>query len=75
MPETHLKFHSANGKRWILVVEDEAINQEILRLILQESYDVLMAGTGAEAVRMVRRWRASPSALSTLSPSPTRSRR
>lgn len=56
MPETHLKFHSANGKRRILVVEDEPINQEILRLILQDSYDVLMAGTGTEALRTVHEY-------------------
>ena len=54
MPERNLKFHSSNGKRRILVVEDERINQELLRLILEETYDLVMAGTGAEALAEVR---------------------
>ena len=54
MPERNLKFHSSNGKRRILVVEDERINQELLRLILEETYDLVMVGTGAEALAEVR---------------------
>ena len=54
MPERNLKFHSSNGKRRILVVEDERINQELLRLILEETYDLVMAGTGAEALAEVK---------------------
>ena len=53
MPESHLKFHAANGKRQILVVEDEPINQEILRMILQDSYDLRVAQSGAEALEIV----------------------
>ena len=30
MQDTHLRFHSSNGKRLVLVVEDEIINREIL---------------------------------------------
>ena len=54
MPDKQLRFHSANGKRRILVVEDELINQELLRLILGETYEVIIAGTGTEAVTAVR---------------------
>ena len=36
MPESHLKFHSANGKRRILIVEDEPINREILEMMLKQ---------------------------------------
>ena len=50
MPDSHLKFHSANGKRRILVIEDEIINQEILSLILQDTYEVILADTGHEAL-------------------------
>ena len=36
MPNSHLKFHSVNGKRKILLVEDEFINQEMLRFMLED---------------------------------------
>ena len=54
MTERELKFHSSNGKRRILVIEDELINQEMLRFILGETYDVVVAGTGEEAFAEVR---------------------
>ena len=54
MTERELKFHSSNGKRRILVIEDEIINQEMLRLILGDTYDVVIAGTGEEAFAEVR---------------------
>lgn len=38
MLETHIKFHSANGKRLVLIVDDEEINRELLKLVLQEDY-------------------------------------
>ena len=53
MPERHLTFHSSNGKRRVLVVEDETINQQILSLILSDTYEVVLAGTGAEALEDV----------------------
>ena len=40
-----------NGtKRTILVAEDEFINREILSEILRDSYELLFAGTGTEAL-------------------------
>lgn len=53
MFETHLKFYSSNGKRRILLVEDELVNQEILKLILQEEYEVIVVGTGGEALEVL----------------------
>ena len=53
MPESHLKFHSANGKRRILVVEDEFINREILSYMLQETYEVVPAETGGQALEIL----------------------
>ena len=49
MPKNHVKFHSSDGKRHVLVVEDELINQELLRMTLQNDYDLTFAATGAEA--------------------------
>ena len=53
MPESHLKFHSANGKRRILVIEDEFINREILGYMLRDSYDLVFAETGAKALELL----------------------
>ena len=50
IPDIHDKFHSANGKRTVLVVEDERINREILSMVLSENYNILSAETGKEAL-------------------------
>ena len=50
MPEGNLKFHSVYGKRKILLVEDEEINQKILGMILEEAYEIIFAATGREAL-------------------------
>ena len=36
MLKSHEKFHSANGKRQILIADDELLNREILGNMLQE---------------------------------------
>ncbi len=41
-------------KHTILIVDDELINQEILKEILGDSYDTLIAGDGEEALEVVR---------------------
>ncbi|MBQ9033028.1 MAG: EAL domain-containing protein, partial [Parasporobacterium sp.] len=54
MLKSHEKFHSANGKRRILIVDDEAINREILGMYLQDDYEILYAGDGNEAMTLIR---------------------
>ena len=54
MPQNHKKFHSVNGKRQILVVDDELINRNILGEILKTEYDVLYAEDGLQALQMIR---------------------
>ena len=54
MLKSHEKFHSANGKRQILVVDDEEINREILGLALEEDYEVLYGADGQEALDLIR---------------------
>ena len=51
--KTHAQFHSSNGKRQILIAEDELINQEILKAYLDE-YDLLLAKDGLEALALIR---------------------
>lgn len=55
MLKSHEKFHSENGKRLLLIAEDELINREILREILQDEYELLFAENGEEALEVVRR--------------------
>ena len=57
MLKSHEKFHSANGKRQILVAEDEMINRELLGEMLKNEYEVLFACDGAEAMSMVREYK------------------
>ncbi|MBQ9065353.1 MAG: EAL domain-containing protein [Blautia sp.] len=50
MLKSHEKFHSYNGKRLILVADDEAINREILGNVLQSDYEVIYACDGQETL-------------------------
>nr|MCR5370425.1 EAL domain-containing protein [Clostridium sp.] len=54
MPKNHKKFHSTDGKRRILIVDDEFVNREILNAMLCEEYEVLFACNGAEAIKTMR---------------------
>ena len=54
MLKSHEKFHSANGKRQILVADDEFINRELMRAVLQDGYDLLFAADGREALDAMR---------------------
>lgn len=53
MLKSHEKFHSSNGKRLILIADDEFINREILRGILQEEYELVFAENGKEALELM----------------------
>ena len=50
MLKSHERFHSVNGKRQILVADDEFINRELLRAVLKDSYELLFASNGKEAL-------------------------
>ena len=54
MLKSHEKFHSENGKRLILVADDEAINRELLGFILQEDYTILFTENGIETLEKIR---------------------
>lgn len=54
MFKSHEKFHAANGKRQILIAEDERINRELLGHILEEDYELLYACNGLETLEMMR---------------------
>ena len=55
MLKTHEKFQSAStARRRILIVDDEAINRDILGMTLEDDYDILYAGDGQEALGVIR---------------------
>ncbi len=54
MSESQLKFRPSVEKRRILLIEDEFINQEILKMYLNDIYEVILAGTGTEALDLIR---------------------
>lgn len=53
MLKSHEKFHSANGKRLILVVDDELINRELMRAVLEDEYELIFADNGQRALELI----------------------
>ena len=54
MTETHKKFRITDKKRRILLVEDDFVNQEILKEYLSESYDLIIAENGHTAINILQ---------------------
>ena len=48
------KFSISEEKRRILIIEDDVINQEILKETLDKTYDLIVAKSGEEALDIVR---------------------
>ena len=53
MQDNQAAFHSSDGRRLILVVEDEAVNRAILGTVLEKDYEVIFAENGEEALRVI----------------------
>ena len=53
MPENQARFRPSIEKRRILLVEDELINQQLLQMILQDTYEVMPAETGTKALELL----------------------
>ena len=54
MTDKKTKFRISEEKRRILLVEDDFINQEMIRESIGEVYDLIVAGTGEEALSVIR---------------------
>lgn len=54
MLKSHEVFHSLNGKRQILIADDELINREILGAMLSDDYEVMFAEDGIATLDMMR---------------------
>jgi len=48
--------HGLEEKKLILIIEDEPVNLEMLKRVLQDSYDLITAGTGSGALGMIREY-------------------
>ncbi|MBR6259764.1 MAG: EAL domain-containing protein [Oscillospiraceae bacterium] len=57
MPDKKEQFNAANARRLVLVADDELINRELLGNMLEDTYDVLFAENGAEAIAAIREHR------------------
>ena len=53
MADSKPVFRLSGKKRSVLLVEDEPINQEMMKAILGDVYDVVVAGSGEEAMRVL----------------------
>ena len=47
-------FHTSSVRRQILIADDEAVNRELLGLVLQADYEVLYAANGLETLEMIQ---------------------
>ncbi len=54
MIDDYNRFFSSNGKREVLVVDDEVVNREILGNMLSREFNVLYAVNGKDALREIR---------------------
>jgi len=54
MFKSHEKFHSANGRRQILIADDEELNRDLLGLVLSDDYELLYACDGPETLNLMR---------------------
>ena len=54
MLKSHEKFHSVNGKRQILIADDELINREMLGNLLNSDYELIFAVDGQDALEKIR---------------------
>ena len=53
MLKSHEKFHSANGKRQVLIVDDEFVNQQVLGKMIGDDFDFLYASDGISALKVI----------------------
>ena len=54
MLKSHDRFYSESGKRLVLVVDDEFVNREMLKMILESDYSVITSDNGQEALETIQ---------------------
>ena len=53
LPNSHETFRSVEGKRMVLIVDDEFVNREMLGIVLGDHYRVIYARDGVEAIEQI----------------------
>ena len=53
MTDNKTKFRISEERRKILLVEDDIINQEMIRESVSDTYDLIVAETGEEALLII----------------------
>ncbi len=53
MQENQTTFRPSRDRRRILLIEDEYVNQEILKLFLEDSYNLVVVEKGTEALGII----------------------
>ena len=53
MPDKHLKFHSSNGKRQVLIVSGETDTPELLAQLLADKYELLCVKDGEGMMKSI----------------------
>ena len=51
----NISHYVQQAKRRVLIVEDEEINQQILSMILEQEYEVLLANNGQDALDILQK--------------------
>ena len=54
MLDSHKRFYTVDGRRLILIVDDEVINREMLVNLISDEYDTMQAGDGETALELIR---------------------
>ncbi len=63
MLKSHLKYNSKEGKRQILIVDDEKANRDLLGFIVSADFDPLFAENGEEAMALIKEHRETLSLI------------
>ena len=56
MPEAHRSFHSASGKRRILISDHDPVNRDTLKSLLHEDFEVVFAKDEGESLRCIKEY-------------------
>ena len=51
---SHERFYTQNGRRLIMIVDDELVNREMLSFILSKDYDIITAVNGRDALEKIK---------------------
>ena len=63
MAAVKMNPHATADRHLVLIVDDEPVNREILKLVLEEEYDTITAADGETALSLIRQYAANLSLI------------